>query len=67
MVIEKQQTVDVITITESGTIYYREAIKFIEDGKVIHTTYHRSSVAPKQDISDVPQKVKEMCNFVWKL
>lgn len=66
MAIEKQQTVDEITVTEGGTIYYREAIKFIEDGKVVQTTYYRSSVAPKQDISDVPQKVKEMCNFVWK-
>jgi hypothetical protein len=67
MAIEKQHTVDEITVTENGAIYYREAVKFIENDKVVQTTYHRSSVSPGQDISDIPQKVKEMCAFVWKL
>lgn len=66
MAIEKQQAVDEITVTENDSVYYREAIKFIEDGEVVETTYHRSSVVRGQDISNAPQKVKDICNFLWR-
>ena len=65
MAIEKQVSVDQITITENGIILYREATKIIEDGVELTKTYHRTSLTPGQDITNQPQKVKDICNTVW--
>jgi hypothetical protein len=63
--IEKQVSIDQITIQENGIILYREATRIIEDGKELTKTYHRSSLTPGQDITNQPQKVKDICNTVW--
>jgi hypothetical protein len=63
--IEKQTSVDQITVTENGIILYREATRIIEDGKELTKTYHRSSLTPGQDITNQPQKVKDICETVW--
>jgi hypothetical protein len=65
MAIEKQTVVDQITIQENGIILYREATRIIEDGKELTKTYHRTSLTPGQDITNQPQKVKDICNTVW--
>jgi hypothetical protein len=65
MAIEKQTSVDQITVTEKGIILYREATKIIEDGVELTKTYHRTSLTPGQDITNQPQKVKDICNTVW--
>jgi hypothetical protein len=61
----KETTVDQITITENGIILYREATRIIEDGKELTKTYHRTSLTPGQDITNQPQKVKDICETVW--
>jgi DNA-binding transcriptional LysR family regulator len=63
--IEKQTSVDQITITENGIILYREATRIIEDGKELTKTYHRSSLTPGQDLTGQPDKVVAICNTVW--
>ena len=63
--IEKQTSVDQITVTENGIILYREATRIIEDGKELTKTYHRTSLTPGQDITNQPQKVKDICETVW--
>jgi hypothetical protein len=63
--INKETTVDQITITENGIILYREATKIIEDGKELTKTYHRTSLTPGQDITNQPQRVKDICSTVW--
>jgi hypothetical protein len=65
MAIEKVKVLDQITVTENGVIFYREATKIIEDGKELTKTYHRTSLTPGQDITNQPQKVKDICNTVW--
>jgi hypothetical protein len=65
MAIEKQTSVDQITVTENGIILYREATKIMEDGVELTKTYHRTSLTPGQDITNQPQKVKDICNTVW--
>ena len=65
MSIEKVKVIDQITVTENGIILYREATKIIEDGVELTKTYHRTSLTPGQDITNQPQKVKDICNTVW--
>ena len=65
MSITKTTTVDQITVTENGSIYYREATRIMEDGNQISQTYHRSTLIPAQDLTGVPANVVAICNTVW--
>ena len=65
MSITKTTTVDQITVTENGSIYYREATRIMEDGKELSKTYHRSSLTPAQDLTGVPANVVAICNAAW--
>ena len=58
-------TVDQITVTENGTVLYREATRIMEDGKQLSQTYHRSSLTPAQDLTGVPANVVAICNTAW--
>ena len=63
--LEKSSVIDEITVTENGLVFYREATRVFEDGVELSKTYHRSSLKPGQDISDVPAKVQAICNAAW--
>lgn len=63
--ITKETVVDEITVNENGIVLYREAIRIIEDGKILTQTYHRSSLTPGQDLTNVPEKVTAICNLTW--
>jgi len=65
MTITKQTVVDQITVTENGTVLYREATRIIEDGVQLTQTYHRSSLTPGQDLTGVPANVAAICNTAW--
>jgi hypothetical protein len=65
MSITKITTVDQITVIESGIVLYREATRIMEDGNELSKTYHRSSLTPGQDLTDVPANVVAICNVVW--
>ena len=65
MAIEKQTIVDQITVTENGSIFYREATRIIEDGVELTKTYHRSSLTPGQDLTGQPAQVVAIANTVW--
>ena len=65
MSITKTKTVDQITVTENGKIYYREATCIIEDGNELSKAYNRSSLYPAQDLTGVPANVVAICNTVW--
>jgi DNA-binding transcriptional LysR family regulator len=61
----KTTTVDQITVTEDGTVLYREATRIMEDGNELSKTYHRSSLTPAQDLTGVPANVVAICNVAW--
>jgi DNA-binding transcriptional LysR family regulator len=63
--INKETTVDQITVTENGIILYREATRIIEDGKELTKTYHRTSLTPGQDLTGQPANVVAIANTVW--
>lgn len=65
MSITKETVVDQITVTENGTVLYREATRIMEDGNQISQTYHRSSLTPAQDLTGIPANVVAICNTVW--
>jgi len=65
MSLTKQTVIDQITVTEDGTILYREATKIMEDGIELSKTYHRSSLTPAQDLTGVPTNVVAICNAAW--
>jgi DNA-binding transcriptional LysR family regulator len=65
MSLTKTTTVDQITVTEDGTVLYREATRIMEDGNQISQTFHRTSLYPAQDLTGVPANVVAICNTVW--
>ena len=65
MSLTKQAVIDQITVTEDGTVFYREATKILENDVEISKQYHRSSLTPAQDLTGVPANVVAICNTVW--
>jgi hypothetical protein len=65
MSLTKTTTVDQITVTENGTVLYREATRIMEDGEQLSQTYHRTSLTPGQDLTGQPDNVVAICNVAW--
>ena len=65
MALTKTTNIDQITVTENGIVLYREATRVIEDGVEISKTYHRTSLAPASDLTNVPDNVVAIANVVW--
>lgn len=65
MAITKETKVDQITVTENGTVLYREATRVIEDGNEIAKTYHRTSLTPGQDLTGQPANVVAIATAAW--
>jgi hypothetical protein len=65
MSLTKSTVVDQITVTENGVVLFREATRILEDGVELSKTYHRSSLTPGQDLSNVPKNVIAICNAAW--
>ena len=65
MSLTETKTVDQITVTENGTVLYREATRILKDGEQIAQTYHRTSLTPAQDLTGQPANVVAICNAAW--
>ena len=65
MALTKETVVDQVTVTENGTVLYREATRIIEDGKQLSQTYHRTSLTPGQNLAGQPANVAAICNVAW--
>jgi hypothetical protein len=65
MSLTKSTVIDQITVTENGTILYREATRIMEDGVQLSQTYHRNSLQPGQDLTGTPANVVAICNAAW--
>ena len=61
----KTTNVDQITVTENGTVLYREATRIMEDGNEISKTFHRTSLTPGQDLTGQPENVVAIATVVW--
>jgi len=65
MSLTKTTNIDQITVTENGTVLYREATRIMEDGNELSKTFHRSSLQPGQDLTGIPANVAAICNVAW--
>ena len=65
MALTETKVIDQITVTENGTVLYREATRILKDGNELSKTYHRSSLTPGQDLNGVPDSVVAICNTAW--
>jgi DNA-binding transcriptional LysR family regulator len=65
MALTETKVIDQITVTENGTVLYREATRILKDGEQIAQTYHRTSLTPAQDLTGVPDQVVAICNTAW--
>ena len=65
MSLTKEKVIDQITVTENGTVLYREATRIMEDGNELSKTYHRTSLTPGQDLTGQPANVVAICNAAW--
>jgi len=65
MLLTKTTNIDQITVTENGVVLYREATRIMEDGNELSKTFHRSSLAPAQDLTGIPASVVAICNVAW--
>ncbi len=65
MALTETKTIDQITVTENGTVLYREATRILKDGEQIAQTYHRTSLTPAQDLTGHPANVVAICNAAW--
>ena len=65
MSLSETKVIDQITVTENGTVLYREATRIFKDGEQIAQTFHRTSLTPGQDLAGQPANVVAICNAAW--
>jgi len=65
MALEKQTVVDKIEVLENGTLQVRSAIRVLEDGEVLSSSFHRHVLTPGADITNEDAKVVAIANAVW--
>lgn len=65
MSLTETKVIDQITVTENGTVLYREATRVLRDGQQIAQTYHRSSLPPGADLTGVPASVAAIAQAAW--
>ncbi len=56
---------DASNIIAVSGVQYREATRILKDGEQIAQTYHRSSLAPASDLTNVPENVVAIANAAW--
>ena len=65
MSIQETKVIDQITVTENGTVLYREATRILKDGEQIAQTFHRTSLTPGQDLTGHPANVVTIAEAAW--
>jgi len=65
MSLTETKVIDQITVTENGTVLYREATRIFKDGEQIAQTFHRTSLVPAQDLTGVPSQVVAIAQAAW--
>lgn len=61
MALEKKIYVDLIEVTENGTVQVRTKTAILEDGAQISGSFHRHIVVPGDDYSAEDARVKAIC------
>jgi len=62
--LEKKITYDQ-QIDENGIIHVRQITRVFEDGKELSKSYHRTTVMPKDDVTDKDDRTKLIANAIY--
>ena len=65
MALTKTEVTDKIEVLENGTIQVRSAIRIMENGSVLSSSFHRHVLTPGQDLTDQDPKVSAIASAVW--
>lgn len=65
MSLTETKVIDQITVTENGTVLYREATRIMRGDEQIAQKFHRTSLTPAQDLTGQPEQVVAICNVAW--
>ena len=65
MALTETKVIDSITVTENGTVLYREATRILKDGEQIAQTFHRTSLTPGQSLIGQPANVAAIATTAW--
>lgn len=67
MAITEKTVFDSITILEDGQIQLRKARVILDtDGTELTKVFHRVVLEPGQSVVDLPPRIQEVCNIIWK-
>ena len=65
MALTKETVVDKIEVLESGVVQVRTAVRVLEDGEVLSSSYHRHTLEPGADLTNEDPKVAAIATAVW--
>jgi hypothetical protein len=65
MSINKQITLDQVTVEKNGVLQCRETVVIIEDGVELAKTYHRFTLQPGQDLTGQHDRVAAVAQAAW--
>jgi hypothetical protein len=65
MALSKETVVDKIEVLESNAIQVRSAIRVLEDGVVLSSSYHRHVLHPGDDLTNEDPKVAAIATATW--
>jgi hypothetical protein len=65
MALTKETVVDKIEVLESGVVQVRTAVRVLEDGEVLSSSFNRHVLTPGSDISNEDAKVVAIANATW--
>lgn len=65
MSLTETKVIDQITVTENGTVLYREATRIMRGEEMVAETYHRTSLTPGQDLTGQPANVAAIAQAAW--
>ena len=64
MALEKIEVVDLIEVLESGIVQVRNAIRALDNGKLLSESFSRHLIAPGNSYSNEDAKVQSICAVV---
>jgi len=65
MALSKETVVDKIEVLENGTLQVRTAIRVLEDGEVLSSSFHRHVLTPGEDTANEDAKVVAIATATW--
>lgn len=65
MSLTETKVIDQITVTENGTVLYREATRIMRGEEIAAQTFHRTSLTPGQDLTGQPAQVAAIAQAAW--